>query len=459
MPQLRPQSLNPSSSPTEELRASLKTSAESDLTALAARFSAESGGGLTPELSAELALEIVLNEIAEEACLATGATGAAIVLWRDGELVCRATSGSTAPTLGARLDPSSGVSGECIRTLKMQRCDDVLADEHADVEASQRLGVRSVMAMPILRGERLLGVFELFSSRCAAFGERDERTLEALGMRALSNLDWSEKPQPVPFEHHADGDAASDSAAESPVSEGGELRSSPDSDWLTLTLGAIVLLCAVTLGVLVGRHFGLRPIHAFAPVSRQAASTAAAKAPANDVSGNVAAAATQPAKPAPDFPPPGGLRVFENGKEVFQVPPGPSVATQSPGASAAPSKPAARTVTGTQTSAVSTPPAALGTTDKVIELSPSDAEKSLVSRVEPEYPELARKQRIQGAVVLDVQIGINGEVDSVRVLRGAPELVQASSDAVKQWRYKPVRLSGQAVRAHTTVTLNFRLPG
>ena len=61
--------------------------AESDLGELAALFAAHSGGGLSAEVSTDLALEIVLNEIVEQACLATGATGAAIALvsgWRNG---------------------------------------------------------------------------------------------------------------------------------------------------------------------------------------------------------------------------------------------------------------------------------------------------------------------------------------------------------------------------------------
>src|SRR5579862_5544669 len=71
---------------------------EADLAQLAAVFSAH-GGGVSPELSADLALEIVLNEIAVQACLSTGATGAAIALLRDGEMVCRASDGVTAPGL------------------------------------------------------------------------------------------------------------------------------------------------------------------------------------------------------------------------------------------------------------------------------------------------------------------------------------------------------------------------
>ena len=62
---------------------------------------AASGGGAS---SQDLALDLVLNQIVEQACLATGATGAAIALTRDGEMVCRATTGRNAPDLGVRLD-------------------------------------------------------------------------------------------------------------------------------------------------------------------------------------------------------------------------------------------------------------------------------------------------------------------------------------------------------------------
>lgn len=101
---------------------------ETDVSQLAAHFAAQTGGGLSPELSNDLALEIVFNEIVVQACLTTGATGAAIALERGGEMVCRASSGSTAPALGSRMDAASGLSGECIRTRQTQRVDDVLAD-------------------------------------------------------------------------------------------------------------------------------------------------------------------------------------------------------------------------------------------------------------------------------------------------------------------------------------------
>src|SRR3984893_5883548 len=100
---------------------------EADFVHLAACLAAQTGGGLSRELSNELALEIVLNEVVEQACLTTGATGAAVALERDGEMVCRGSSGATAPALGSPLDAASGLSGECIRTRRTQRSDDVQA--------------------------------------------------------------------------------------------------------------------------------------------------------------------------------------------------------------------------------------------------------------------------------------------------------------------------------------------
>jgi hypothetical protein len=58
-------------------------SLQSDLAELTAKFSSKQGGALSPELSRDLALEIVLNEIVQLACASTGAGGAAVILQRD----------------------------------------------------------------------------------------------------------------------------------------------------------------------------------------------------------------------------------------------------------------------------------------------------------------------------------------------------------------------------------------
>jgi protein TonB len=82
----------------------------------------------------------------------------------------------------------------------------------------------------------------------------------------------------------------------------------------------------------------------------------------------------------------------------------------------------------------------------------------LLERVEPEYPENARQQRIQGPVVLNALVGTDGSVRKVEVISGNPQLVNAAADAVRQWRFRPHNLNGQLVEFETRITVNFQLP-
>ncbi|MGA2260667.1 MAG: TonB family protein, partial [Acidobacteriota bacterium] len=81
----------------------------------------------------------------------------------------------------------------------------------------------------------------------------------------------------------------------------------------------------------------------------------------------------------------------------------------------------------------------------------------LINRVEPIYPVEARQQGIEGAVMLEVYIGLEGEVLSTRVLKGIPLLDDAAIAAVHQWRYTPCLLNGEPQLYPTTVTLIFKL--
>jgi TonB family protein len=143
--------------------------------------------------------------------------------------------------------------------------------------------------------------------------------------------------------------------------------------------------------------------------------------------------------------PPGGLRVLDNGREIFRMMPKPIPAEQ---------RPSEKNVDKSdvvQRAAAIEP-------QQVVQLSPEAAEGSLLRRVEPQYPGQARAQKIQGAVVLDVYIRASGSVESVQVVSGDPLLAQASTDAVKQWRFKPHTENGLPAQMETRVTLNFRLP-
>jgi len=79
--------------------------------------------------------------------------------------------------------------------------------------------------------------------------------------------------------------------------------------------------------------------------------------------------------------------------------------------------------------------------------------------VAPVYPALAQQVRKEGVVILETVIDANGGVESVRVLRSVAMLDQAAVDAVRQWRFTPAMLNGQAVPVVMTVTVNFTLQG
>ncbi len=76
----------------------------------------------------------------------------------------------------------------------------------------------------------------------------------------------------------------------------------------------------------------------------------------------------------------------------------------------------------------------------------------------PDYPELAKRVRLGGLVIVQCVIDVEGRVSDARVLRGHPLLDAAALDAVRQWRYEPTRLNGQAVPVVMTVTVTFISP-
>jgi protein TonB len=82
----------------------------------------------------------------------------------------------------------------------------------------------------------------------------------------------------------------------------------------------------------------------------------------------------------------------------------------------------------------------------------------LVREIQPAYPAIALRMRIEGAVELSATISKNGDISSVKVLSGEPQLVHAAVAAVKQWKYKPYLLNGEPVEIQTPVTVKFRLP-
>jgi protein TonB len=90
----------------------------------------------------------------------------------------------------------------------------------------------------------------------------------------------------------------------------------------------------------------------------------------------------------------------------------------------------------------------------------SDREVVPLVRIEPEYPERAKQQRIEGYVDVEFTITAAGTVSDARVIGSQPPYVfdRSALDAVRRWRYNPRVEAGKPVsRGGVQVRLRFEL--
>jgi protein TonB len=92
-----------------------------------------------------------------------------------------------------------------------------------------------------------------------------------------------------------------------------------------------------------------------------------------------------------------------------------------------------------------------------IRVSEAVSQAMVTKTVPPKYPQQARSEGIQGAVVMKADISTEGDVAELIVVSGHPLLAPAALEAAKQWKYRPYVLNGEAVVVETQITLNFKL--
>jgi TonB family protein len=92
------------------------------------------------------------------------------------------------------------------------------------------------------------------------------------------------------------------------------------------------------------------------------------------------------------------------------------------------------------------------TTSRRVDAPPPEGfvEPRLIHRVDALQPEIARGANVQGTVIVEVTVAVDGTVTNARVLRSIPLLNQAALRAVRQWRYEPARRNGQPIEQTTT---------
>lgn len=414
-------------------------SAQPNVTQVAQTLAAHNGG----EAFVDLAFDLVLNDVVERGRDATGATGAAVALLRDGELVCRATTGGSAPDLGVRVETKTGLAAACLTTGQIQQCLDTEIDPRVNAEACRRLGVRSMLIVPLIDAKEMFGILQAFSASPNAFGQPEISALQLLAQRISDNKKEVDAGAPTSSEPAQETQNSAEPGPESALDvartqEDRTDEATPEymplqesqrpkrSEMWSSFLVVLVIGAAVLLGVVVGWH-GAAKLGSGASASEStpaAANNSTATDSSSQQSNSPVSAAQQdspstvgtttPANPAPT--PSGGLVVTENGRVVYRSP--------SP-VGAAPVR-----SSGTR----------------------------LIHRVEPAYPPEARAQNLQGAVVLEVQVHGDGSVGDIDVISGDAVLAKAAVDAVKQWKYRPSFANGHAIESQAKITVRFKLP-
>ena len=437
------------------------------------------------DLPSDVALDLRLHEILQQARLTTAASGAVVALARGDRMVCRATLGEKAPSVGVSMNTRSGLSGACVQSREMQLCDDSLADPRVNAIACRDLGIRSIVVLPVLNGGELWGVLEVFSSVPRAFSDSDLQSLQSLTRKISRTVQdaieaGSSVLAPVaelqpPLAPESPPATLENTVPLDPSLSGAGLydRSQPDEapvsrDYRTGILTAAVLALAVLLGWMVGRvgwsmAVNRAPIQIPLGEPPPTTSRAIPETPPVTPLRNEAAlpktskadlpVSARPArKPRPQAAEPaelsGGLVVYEHGKVVFRMPP-----TQAEAPAIVQPKPGPAADDAIKEAATREPD---GLDSPLAGPAPSGS-SYLLERVEPAYPEAARAQHIQGPVLLHVLVGADGLVRDLKVISGDPQLAEAATNAVRQWRFKPHQLKGKAVEFETRIKVNFAL--
>ena len=138
----------------------------------------------------------VMDVIAERSQHLIGGTGAVVELLEGDEMVYRSVSGSACSSLGLRLAASTSLSGCCVAERRPLLCADSESDGRVNRDACRRVGVRSMIVVPLLiTGGGCAGVLKVLSSEPRAFHDRHVAILAtmadfiATSLRLASDFD------------------------------------------------------------------------------------------------------------------------------------------------------------------------------------------------------------------------------------------------------------------------------
>lgn len=137
--------------------------------------------GIQTEI-AKLGMDLgaVMSLVVERTLSLVGAEGAAIELAEGDDMVYRAAAGGAAGQIGLRLKVDNSLSGLCVRTGETLRCEDSETDPRVDREACRKVGLRSMIVMPLKHNGTTVGALKAMSQHPAKFSDEDMHLLGLL---------------------------------------------------------------------------------------------------------------------------------------------------------------------------------------------------------------------------------------------------------------------------------------
>jgi diguanylate cyclase (GGDEF)-like protein/PAS domain S-box-containing protein len=125
-------------------------------------------------------LDAVMAVITDRTQKLIGADGAVIAMLEGDEMVYRSASGIATAYLGLRIKVGTSLSGKCIATGQIMICEDSETDARVDLAACQRIGLRSLVVVPLFYQDARVGVLKVVSATPFAFTESDIQTLQLM---------------------------------------------------------------------------------------------------------------------------------------------------------------------------------------------------------------------------------------------------------------------------------------
>jgi TonB family protein len=421
-----------------------------------------------PKSLRNVALTLVLSEIAHQVRASTASTGSVILIIDGGVPVYGASSGAMAREVSRYF---SGCSAFSWQSGTLTVCEDSETDSRFDPASLRRLGVRSFVILPVQDANNaVIAILEIFSSRFRAFSERDHPGLHGLGRRIADHIELADRT--LSFEENIKPAPRKKSVPVQAVMDRYELwfnrlRVAVAGESWNFLLGTITISLAILVGWMMGRGERESAAHTTAPGAKTAIiRPQAAVTPTAPKTGN-AVLQTSPASAEPrerkavekesrrnhrysahseprvvaSNDTPDALLIIENGE---QTPPSNSPSSKSNNL---------RSSTWGENAASDAKDH-----EPAVSVSEGIANQHLLERVEPDYPESIREQHLQGTVILGIHVTKNGTVRSLSCLEGDSQLCLLAAKAVRQWKFSPLLHNGAPASFESEISMEFALP-